>query len=316
MDLRSHFVGALLGTMIGDQLGAPFEGQSAETIALRFCTAGRSPAEWIRDSQYTDDTQMMIGLAESLASLGHVDESDLARRFVENYEPYRGYGGGTHQVIAALRSGISWQKAATLAFPQGSFGNGAAMRVAPVGAFYHADATATRRTAAERSAQVTHAHPLGIEGAVLQAHAVAEAIRSAGSPFDPAAFIDRISADIRSDGDEYTRSLARARALLDSLPSADEVTAALGCDVRAHRSVPTAVYAFAAHWASFSDAVLFAVSLGGDTDTIGAMTGAIAGAYHGLEGIPSDWIDALEDCEKGREYVIALAARLGSRHQE
>lgn len=88
------------------------------------------------------------------------------------------------------------------------------------------------------------------------------------------------------------------------------IAAELGCDIRTHRSVPTAVYAFAAHPASFSEAVLFAVSLGGDTDTIGAMTGTIAGAYHGIEGIPPDWIKALENSRKGRDYVCTLAARL------
>lgn len=192
--LRSRFVGALIGTMAGDQLGAPFEGQPGDVVASRMDGSNRSAADWIQLSRYTDDTQMMIGLAESLAALGRLDGADVARRFAENYEPDRGYGGGAHRVLSALRDGCAWDQAATLVFPDGSFGNGAAMRVAPVGVFFWRD-RAARRQAAEASAVVTHAHPLGMEGAVLQAHAIAEAISAVHDGFTPAAFIASLATD-------------------------------------------------------------------------------------------------------------------------
>ena len=99
-------------------------------------------------------------------------------------------------------------------------------------------------------------------------------------------------------------------------PSVEEVVETLGNDVRAHTAVPTALYAFLSHSGSFKEAVVYAVSLGGDTDTIGAMTGAIAGAYHGVEAIPRGWLDALENESKGRDYVLDMAARLYDRHLE
>ena len=180
--------------MAGDQLGAPFEGQPGDVVASRMDGSNRSAADWIQLSRYTDDTQMMIGLAESLAALGRLDGADVARRFAENYEPDRGYGGGAHRVLSALRDGCAWDQAATLVFPDGSFGNGAAMRVAPVGVFFWRD-RAARRQAAEASAVVTHAHPLGMEGAVLQAHAIAEAISAVHDGFTPAAFIASLATD-------------------------------------------------------------------------------------------------------------------------
>lgn len=84
----------------------------------------------------------------------------------------------------------------------------------------------------------------------------------------------------------------------------------LGNDSSAPNSVPTAIYSFISHSNNFEDAVTFAVSLGGDTDTIGAMTGAISGAYHGKSGIPQRWLDVLENGEKGRDYIEDLAGKL------
>jgi len=80
----------------------------------------------------------------------------------------------------------------------------------------------------------------------------------------------------------------------------------LGNGVEAYNSVPTAIYCFLRNWGSFEDSVLYAVSLGGDTDTIGAMTGAISGAYHGVEAIPEQWKSMLE---RG-DYIEELAEKL------
>jgi poly(ADP-ribose) glycohydrolase ARH3 len=311
--LESRFVGALLGTMVGDQLGAPFEGQPAEAIPDLQGGPEEDSAYWIGASRYTDDTQMMIALAESLVIMGRADGADIARRFSDNYEPQRGYGSGAHQALSALRHGCQWDQAAKLVFPDGSFGNGAAMRVAPVGVHYFDDTVELRR-AAELSAVITHAHPLGMEGAVLQARAVAEAMGIAGAPVDPAAFLGVLQTFVRNDCDDYIRSMERIALLLTDHPTVADVVGALGNDIRAHRSVPAAIYAFLSHTESFASAVRYAVMLGGDTDTIGAMTGAIAGAYHSAGGIPSSWLDALENSEKGRDYVRVLASRLYKRY--
>ena len=307
--LKDRFAGALLGTMVGDQLGAPFEGQPPEMVTQRLSLDTHEAVQWLRGGRYTDDTQMMIGVAESLADCGGFDGAHMAGRFADNYDPHRGYGGGAHVVLAALQAGHAWDQVATLVFPDGSFGNGAAMRVAPVGVFYRDD-PAELRNAAEGSAAITHAHPLGKEGAVMQACAVALAARTEPEEFDPVRFLGQLRLLARLEVDEYVQRLDAIEHLLGSPPDVDGAVEGLGNDIRAHTAVPAAIYAFLSHPDSFSDAVLFAVLLGGDTDTIGAMAGAIAGALHGASAIPANWLDALENSTKGRDHVMGLAERL------
>jgi len=112
--------------------------------------------------------------------------------------------------------------------------------------------------------------------------------------------------------DAYGASLADVRRLLRDPRPIREVAEILDTGVEAHESVPAALYAFASHPHSFEAAVAYAVRLGGDADTIGAMCGAVAGAFHGATAIPAKWTDALENGPKGRDYVLDLADRLRS----
>ena len=115
---------------------------------------------------------MMIGVAESLAGCGKFDGADMANRLAQNFQPHRGYGPSANSCMMALRQGVTWNEVGTQLFgAEGSFGNGAAMRVAPVGVFYH-DRENELRNCTELSASITHTHPLGKEGAALLAHAV------------------------------------------------------------------------------------------------------------------------------------------------
>jgi poly(ADP-ribose) glycohydrolase ARH3 len=330
--LRSKFVGALLGTFVGDALGMPFENWPPERIARDCGTPDRMLGArlWLRGyavtfgalhgsfggaplgrGTYTDDTQMMIGVAESLAACGGFDGADMARRFVENYDPRRGYGPGATKAIGGLRRGLPWDEVGKQLFNgTGSFGNGAAMRAAPVGLLYHDDPAALRRLA-ELQASITHAHPLGREGAALQAFAVACALqREPGEGFDAAQFLAELRGFVPGDCEVFQNKLAQVADLLARQPAIREVVDALGNNVTAQGSVPAALYAFLANNRSFRDAVVYAVSLGGDTDTIGAMAGAVAGALHGVKAIPSDWWDALENGPKGRDYVQQLTEAL------
>lgn len=96
---RDRVAGALLGTFVGDQLGAPFEGAPAHVVAQQLGFDTETAAKWIRSSCYTDDTQMMIGVAESLIACRGFDGEHMAKRFAENYEEFRGYGSGAYQVL-------------------------------------------------------------------------------------------------------------------------------------------------------------------------------------------------------------------------
>jgi len=298
--LKSKFLGALVGTVVGDALGAPFEGwhrvrrEDIETVAERRQLL-----------LYTDDTHMMIGIAESLVRARGFDGEDMAQCFVRNYElePYRGYGPGPPRIFRLIRGGEAWDKAAQKLYGGGSYGNGSAMRIAPVGVLYYDD-TVELREVAYKSSQITHAHNLGKQGAALQAGAIALATSLEPSvPLDRDNFLARLADYVQDD--VFRHKLSSIKELLAGSDS-DRVVAELGHGIEAFNSVPAAIYSFLAYPHSFAEAVLYAISLGGDTDTIGAMTGAISGAHLGVEAIPTGWEEKLEN----GTYIEELAGKL------
>jgi poly(ADP-ribose) glycohydrolase ARH3 len=305
--LHDRFRGALIGTFVGDALGAPFEGEPRVEILRRHGEV-RDMERWrLGRGNYTDDTELMIGLAEGLLDEGGELELDsIAARFGQGFNERRGYGKNAFNVLQLIRSGMSWPQAAAAFKPHGgSYGNGAAMRVAPVALAYFAQPDQVATVALRQGAITGHSHPLGGYGAQLQALAIWRALdRGARAlPFDGAAFLaERLGAD---PPEEYQRPLHWIADHLDATP--DEAIKALGMGVRAHKSVPTALWAFQRYGESAEEAVVQAVTLGGDCDTIGAMCGAIAGAYHGMSAFPERWLDALENSGRGRDYIVGLA---------
>jgi poly(ADP-ribose) glycohydrolase ARH3 len=298
--LRAKFLGALVGTAIGDAVGAGFERRPAAEIE-----AIEAAADSRELLTYTDDTHMMIGVAESLVEKEGFDGEHLARVFIRNYElePWRGYGAGPPSVFRLIRDGEHWDKAASKLYSGGSYGNGSAMRMAPIAAFYHDDLTILREVA-YRSSRITHSHPLGQEGAALQAFAVALAMGSEhDESFNAGKFLSRLTE--LSQQETYKKKLESAGILLDEADKT-KIISELGNSVEAFNSVPTAIYSFLTHYDSFKAAVLFGASLGGDTDTIAAMTGAISGAYLGIESVSNKWRIKLEN----QLYIEELAAVL------
>jgi len=296
-ELKSKFIGCMIGCAVGDALGASLEGASLRS-ALK---AG----ELKFSGRWTDDTHMMIGVAESLIANKGFNGEHMAWTFIKNWErePWRGYGPGPPRVFRMIKSGIAWNEAAKRLYGgMGSFGNGAAMRVAPVGLLYYDDEDKLREIA-YKSAEITHTHTLGVEGAALQAYAVALALKIDREHFNPPAFMDKLMAFTRVSA--YKSKLEAAKALLNS-DDRLEVIRKLGNHVEALNSVPTAIYSFAKNPQSYAETVLYAIGLGGDADTIGAMAGAIAGAHHGVKGIPSAWMENLER----KDYITKLAEEL------
>ncbi len=296
--LRQKFLGSLLGAALGDAIGASREGHRM---------AARHETELVDlisgPLRYTDDTHMAIGIAESLVECRGFDGAHMAGRFVDNYvkEPWRGYGPGPPQVFRMMASGQAWDKAAEHIYPGGSFGNGAAMRVAPVGLFCWNN-HARLREGVRTSSIITHSHPLGIEGATLQAMAVALAVaQDPDEPFDAQSFISHLL-DVATE-DVYRAKIAKFASLLERSDDRQNVVDQLGHGIEAFNSVPTAIFCFLSHARDFASTVTYAVSLGGDTDTIASMAGAISGACLGVNAIPVDWQERLEN----RDYISQLA---------
>ncbi len=302
-----RFAGCLLGQAVGDALGSPYEGLPADFI---FWTYGpvrelfdRHPAEVLR---YTDDTQMMIGVAETLIDCGEIDGEALLRRFAENYQPERGYGTGARRILESVAEGGDGRHLAETVFPGGSFGNGAAMRAAPVGLLFCHDLAKVAEQA-RLSALPTHRHPLGIEGAELFALAVA--LAAEGPPLRRGRFYRELEARCTSEEFHWQVRAASKLRRGDSLGF-------LGSSLPAHRSVVTAIACFTTSPDSFEEAVTSAVALGDDTDTLAAMAGALVGAHLGLGGVPARWVNRLERGPRGVDYLRELAARLHGRYAD
>ena len=292
----SKFKGCIIGLAVGDALGASFEGIWRNELKIE---------NFHFDGRWTDDTHMMIGVAESLIANKGFNGEHMAWTFIKNWEkePWRGYGPGPPRVFRMIKSGVAWNEAAKQLYGgMGSFGNGAAMRVAPIGLLYYDDVEKLREIA-YKSAEITHTHVLGKEGAAIQAYAVALAVQTERDNLNPEEFLEKIANF--TENSVYREKLEKARLLLKK-DNKKEVIKMLGNTVEAFNSVPTAIYCFAKNHQSYAKAVLYAVSLGGDTDTLGAMTGAIAGAYHGVENIPNIWIKKLEN----KEHINMLAKEL------
>ncbi len=305
--LRDKFRGAILGCFVGDAFGAGFEGMDPDRAGFHI---GNLSKKFTRS--YTDDTDMTLALAESLVQCGTINPEDIAKQFSLACDLTRGYAFGTIKAVLALRAGLEWHRVARIVFENGSFGNGAAMRVSPVGIFYHDDPAALQE-AAVKQANITHVHPLGQWGAVMQACFIGLAVnQNPKEPFKGEEVIVCLREVLWRGPIEYLRALNMIEEILAQRErlAAGEVARSLGNGVEARFSVPSACYIAITYSPDFCDAIRAAVSLGGDTDTIAGMVGAIVGAHAGEKGLPVEWIDQLEDGPRGRSFARSLADRL------
>jgi poly(ADP-ribose) glycohydrolase ARH3 len=318
---EARFSGALLGAMVGDIIGAAVEAESAAYIRKTFqnldqILALKSVPELIAGEwevgRFTDDTQMTVCVAEWLAAGEGLDGKSLLERFVRAYEPWRHYGSGTRLILESFPNAKNrWMDLATAMFPHGSYGNGSAMRVAPVGLFHQDNLRAMLETASVSSI-VTHSHPLAVQGASLQAAAVAAAVKGA----DRSSFLRELTQvlshfeKLGQDISVYKKALARiGQGLIQGVPPG-KMAALLGNGIKAQEAVPMAIYCYLTNADSFEKALEAAIFLGGDTDTIAAMTGAISGAALGESHIPVRWLQRAKEPVDTPDRVRNLARDL------
>ncbi len=153
-----HALLSLQGLSVGDAFGENFFAPKYQaTLPLKLLP----PSPW----HWTDDTAMALSIVDSLLKFGHIDQDFLAKsfadRFIEN--PRRDYGSGAIRLLYAIAKGVDWRQASPLLFDGGSFGNGSAMRIAPLGGFYKSNPWGAAEEA-KKAAVITPAHPEGIAG--------------------------------------------------------------------------------------------------------------------------------------------------------
>jgi poly(ADP-ribose) glycohydrolase ARH3 len=300
IDLKSKFLGGMIGSALGDAIGELAFSYPEKTLLNS--AVDRTPL-----LRYTDDTAMAIGLAESILAAGNIDQEHLGKTFSDNFhnEPWRGYAAGPPTIFSMVRqTKISYADAAQSLFGgEGSLGNGAAMRIVPVGlSFYNSPDLYTQ---ACTSAQVTHAHPVGMDGAAVQACAVAQAVKlDPQEKFPLEKFTQSLNEFARTP--EIREKMERVNALIGRDAPPETAAIQLSMTVAVHESMPFAIYAFLRHVRSFDECLFCAVLNGGDRDTLGAMACAISGAYLGIAAIPQRWQEKLEN----RAAIAKLAHTL------
>ncbi len=304
--LAARFLGAMLGSAIGDAVGE---------LAFRYRDEQALVAaiNQVETLTYTDDTAMALALSESLAAVGDVDSQHLGDTFRRHFErePWRGYGPGPPHIFAHVaRTGLAYEEAAkTLYGGHGSLGNGAAMRIVPLGLYFFDSAQLYRK--AEQSARVTHTHAVGIDGAAVQARAIASALaHTAGAALSPRSFVHNLI-DFAQTA-VVSEKLERVLSLVERRVAPAVAATQLGLSVAVDESMPFALYCFLRYPDSYRACLLSAILNGGDRDTMGAMAGAISGAYLGADAIPLEWRRKLEN----HQYIQALARKLFAQRSD
>ena len=338
--------GCLIGLAIGDALGAPLEGLSTQQIRAHYGQVDdfvdgsrawkKKPYRWRMPGLYTDDTQQALALADVLLDHRAVDPYRLAEIYLGLANPkgayvgaHRGVGRSFRLVLADLERGTSPRETGQL-----SAGIGAAMRIAPVALYFHADPEAMFE-AVMTASLMTHRDVRSLAGASAVAHAVRRLV--AGEPREPSLLL-WLAADVsRDEGQVVARfpgvasigphrsslsqAIAHVEKLLD-LPR-DRALSALVEEANRHGAEPackrptmgfppaciaTCLYLLMTT-DSFEEALIDVVNMGGDADSAGAILGALAGAHYGIDAIPDRWLARLQNREAIDLRAIGLARR-------
>jgi ADP-ribosylglycohydrolase len=267
---------SLDGLSVGDAFGELFFHLSPAVFMTRTLPAG--PWSW------TDDTHMAISVVENLSKYGRIEQDALAQAFAERFrrDPYRGYGGGARSLLIKLLEGMNWREVSPALFQGGSYGNGAAMRAAPIGGFFAGEP----ERAAEESqlaAVITHAHPEGQAGAMAIAAAAAIAAKA---PLPTGReFIREVLAFVPPSltRDQIDRSCHISR------DNHAEAVRSLGTGIRvsSQDTVPFCLWSAAHHLTSFEEGLWWTARGLGDCDTTCAIVGGILAL---CAEVPQDWL--------------------------
>jgi ADP-ribosyl-[dinitrogen reductase] hydrolase len=290
--LRDRYRGVLLAAAAGDALGATVEFMSPQAIRreygqLRDIIGGG----WLKvaPGEITDDTQMALCIARSLVERGAFDADDIAARFVAwRASQPKDIGNTTAHALEHLARGVPWQEAGQRtheAMRPRDASNGSIMRCAPIALYARADPERNAQLSADAS-RITHANPLCVAASIALNAAIA-ALQN-----DPA--VDPLTVALAATDN------ATLRAALAAVPT------------RRPADLPASGYVLdtmqAAFWAvtqhpTLEEAIIAGVNLGQDSDTTGAVAGALAGARWGVAAIPDRWLSVLQP----RAELTALA---------
>lgn len=303
VDYRDRYRGAMVGTAVGDALGRPLEGMSSRFIAESFgYVTDYVPRNRLKRGPkglVTDDTEMALCIAQSIVEHGQLEPEDLAERFRSWSLVGRGMGSATRAACQRIGRGDAWYVAGS-----DSAGNGAAMRAAPIALFEPFDMDALRESAA-LSAVITHNNPTAVAATIAAAYVVAHLLHVPSGTFDAESLrsgIDAVLAGVddpalteRRDGRSETTLLSRIHDVFEmSDQPIERIYERTHNGAFVVESLPAALGAFLVSAEDPEKVITAAVNGGHDADTVGAMAGAFAGAYHGVSALPNRWVKDIE----------------------
>ena len=286
---------SLKGVSIGDAFGESFFGQTDEM--LKHIQERKIPStSW----EFTDDTVMAIAVYDQLRINQGIDQDLLAAQFVTNHEKdlNRGYGATARRILREIGEGGNWEEISKGVFEgMGSMGNGASMRVSPIGAYFYDDISKVKELAT-KSAEITHSNIEGVTGAiaVAVATAIATEIKLNNETITPIEFINKIVAELP---DTDTKSKINKSTSVPYSYNIETVKTILGngTKIMVQDTVPFSIWCAAHNLGNFEEAIWKAVSILGDRDTICAIVGGITIMTTDEDRVPKEWVDSVEDFE-------------------
>jgi len=303
--VKDRFIATLLSSAIGDALGMPLEGVSRSKVLAKFhgpvMDFQDSGSRGLKAGQFTDDTQMMLAIAESIVDKKGVDPEDIGKRFVAWFESgdVRGAGRACTESIERLRKEKSWDKAGKSG--EWAAGNGSAMRIAPIALFDYKNYERLKQDVYVTSI-ITHNNTEAVAGATALAYGIAknltlESVDVEDYLLDIISFIDPICESVAD-------KLREVNTLIFDQTPIHVALLEIGTSAYVVESVSAAFYIFCRSPENLERIISEAASAGGDNDTIACMAGGLAGALNGLDSIPRRWLEGLE----ARNHIANLAS--------
>lgn len=286
---------SLKGVSVGDAFGESFFGET--NAVLRNIDQRKVPkTTW----DFTDDTIMAIAIYDHIINNENIKQDLLANEFALNHQKdlNRGYGATTRRILREISEGGDWKKISSSVFDgMGSMGNGASMRVSPIGAFYFDDLKKVKDLAI-KSAEITHSNIEAITGAIAVAIATALAtkIKLFNLQITPNDFIDQV---VHFLPDSDTKSKIKKATTIPYSYNIETVKTILGNGrkIIAQNTVPFTIWCSAHNLNNFEEALWKGISVLGDRDTICAIIGGITIMSTQEKHIPKIWLDSVEKVE-------------------
>jgi ADP-ribosylglycohydrolase len=315
--LKERFIGAIVGCAVGDALGAPFEGISANKL-FQDGQLDYAPIAGFPPGQYTDDTQMTLAIVKAVLEDGEIKGKSVAEKFAELWRSGQIVGPGascSEAMRRYIRGEADWDECGTA---PGRAGNGTAMRASPIGLWDYDEPGRLVEDAAAVSV-ITHKDERAVAGAIAVAAAVAYVVQRDEVLVED--LVGHVSQGVSGQSAEFASAVDEIPALMKA-DEADAIQTMINEGWQGHDAsfgvtpfvIPTVLasfYAFLRYPGDFCASVRAVINMGGDVDSTGAITGAISGAFNGAYAIP----DHLRDGVKDSWMIHDLAAELFHRKE-